>query len=107
MPNHLSMKSSELCWWKPLEELEIFFFFFFFGQYKVSSWFSSGRIFLWLFCFVSGLVQLVECLFLPSITFTTSSSLLASHFLSVCKEEDAFEGTENQEKGPENSIVNR
>ena len=104
MPNHLSVKFTELCWWKPLEELEIFFFF---GQYQVSSWFSSGRIFLWLFCFVSSLVQLVECLFLPSVTFTTSSSLLASHFLSVCKEENVFEGTENQEKGSGNSIVNR
>lgn len=27
MPNHLSVKFTELCWWKPLEELEIFFFF--------------------------------------------------------------------------------
>lgn len=27
MPNHLSVKFSELCWWKPLEEMEVFFFF--------------------------------------------------------------------------------
>lgn len=56
---------------------------------------------------MSGLVQPVECLFLPSVTFTASSSLLAFHFLSVCKEEDVFEGTENQERGSGNSIVNR
>lgn len=105
MPNHLSVKFSELCWWKPLEALE-FFFFFFFGRYKVSSWFLSGRIFLRLFCLVSGLVRLVECLSLPSVTFTTSSFPLASHFLSVCKEEVVFEGTESQEKGSGNSIVN-
>ena len=105
MPNHLSVKFSELCWWKPLEELE--FFFFFFGRYKVSSWFLSGRIFLRWFCFVSGLVRLAECLSLPSVTFTTPSSPLASHFLSVCKEEVVFEGTESREKGSGNSTVNR